>query len=65
MCPVRLDQSNERVNLNQVSARLGLDEGVEDFMSGFHFPIRYQSTVFHAALKNGADLYIADTHENN
>ncbi|MEE9358624.1 hypothetical protein [Candidatus Vondammii sp. HM_W22] len=53
------------MNLNQVSARLGLDEGVEDFMSSFHFPIRYQSTVFHAALKNGADLYIADTHENN
>lgn len=49
----------------QISAKLGFGEGVEDFMSGFHFPIRYQATVFHAALKNGADLYIADTHESN
>ncbi len=41
-------------------ARLGFGEEIDAFMEGFRFPDRYSADVFHAALKNGVDLYIAD-----
>ena len=42
-------------------ARLGFGSEIESFMAGFSFPDRYSANVFHAALKNGVDLYIEDT----
>ena len=45
----------------QYIARLGFGEDIEEFMRGFVFSSRYSPTVFHAALKNGVDLYIEDS----
>lgn len=46
-------------------ARLGFGEDIENFMDGFHFPVHYSATVFHAALKNGVDLYIEESRHAN
>ena len=51
------------VKRGQYVARLGFGEGIEPFMAQFHFATRYSPNVFHAALKNGVDLYIADTRD--
>ena len=45
----------------QYTARLGFGEEIEEFMREFRFSSRYSTTVFHAALKNGVDLYIEDS----
>jgi len=49
------------VKNQQYAARLGFGEDIEEFMREFQFASRYSATVFHAALKNGVDLYIEDS----
>ncbi len=49
------------VKKQQYIARLGFGENIDGFMSEFRFSSRYSSTVFHAALKSGSDLYIEDS----
>jgi len=50
----------QEVAKQRYTARLGFGDDIDAFMSGFRFPARYSANVFHAALKNGVDLYIAD-----
>ncbi len=50
----------QEVTKQRFAARLGFGDDIDVFMSGFRFPARYSANVFHAALKNGVDLYIAD-----
>jgi hypothetical protein len=40
--------------------RLGFGEADERFINGFSFPTAYSVDLFHGALKNSVDLYIAD-----
>ncbi len=47
----------------QFVGRFGFGQDVDDLIQDFRFPIKYESNVFHAALKNGVDLYIADTND--
>ncbi len=47
----------------QFVGRFGFGQDVEELIQKFRFPIKYESNVFHAALKNGVDLYIADTSD--
>jgi len=49
------------VKNQQYTARMGFGEEIEEFMGEFRFSSRYSPTVFHAALKNGVDLYIEDS----
>jgi eukaryotic-like serine/threonine-protein kinase len=41
--------------------RLSFGDADEDFVQGFSFPIAYSVDVFHGAMKNAVDVYIADT----
>jgi serine/threonine protein kinase len=45
----------------QFVGRFGFGEDIDELMDKFRFPAKYQPNVFHAAIKNGVDLYIADT----
>jgi serine/threonine protein kinase len=47
----------------RVQARLGFGNGVDAFLKGFEFPLTWHPDVFHAALKNGVDVYIANAGE--
>ena len=49
------------VKKQRYTARLGFGEDIEEFMREFCFSSRYSPSVFHAALKNGVDLYIEDS----
>jgi serine/threonine protein kinase len=44
-----------------MAGRLGFGDADEDFIQGFSFPTTYSVNVFHGALKNAVDVYIADT----
>ncbi len=44
-----------------MAGRLGFGDADEDFIQGFSFPTAYSVNVFHGALKNAVDVYIADT----
>ncbi|MDF1527822.1 MAG: HDOD domain-containing protein [Sedimenticola sp.] len=48
---------------NQIKAKLGFGNDIENFISKFHFQRQYSADVFHAALKNGVDLAISDAHD--
>ncbi|MCP3667934.1 MAG: HDOD domain-containing protein [Gammaproteobacteria bacterium] len=56
--------SLQDINRREYSAKLGFGADIDEFMSEFHFPVAYSANVFHAALKKGADLYIADTRDH-
>ncbi len=43
-----------------MAARLSFGEVEEAFIQGFSFPTAYSVDVFHGALKNAVDVYIAD-----
>ncbi len=43
--------------------RLSFGDADEDFVKHFRFPTTYSVDVFHGALKNAVDVYIADTTE--
>ncbi|MET0091772.1 MAG: HDOD domain-containing protein [Candidatus Thiodiazotropha sp.] len=45
----------------EMAGRLGFGEDSDAFVKNFHFPTSYQVDVFHGALKNAVDVYIADT----
>jgi serine/threonine protein kinase len=49
----------DRPGRNMV-AKLGFGADVERYLKEFRFSMTWQPDVFHAALKKGADLYIAD-----
>ncbi|MEJ2610335.1 MAG: HDOD domain-containing protein [Candidatus Thiodiazotropha sp.] len=44
----------------EMAGRLGFGESVDEFIKSFHFPTAYHVDVFHGALKNAVDVYIAD-----
>jgi eukaryotic-like serine/threonine-protein kinase len=44
----------------EMAGRLGFGESAEQFIKSFHFPSKYSVDVFHGALKNAVDVYIAD-----
>ncbi len=44
-----------------MSGRLGFGEADDRFLQGFSFSTDYSVDVFHGALKNAVDVYIADT----
>jgi HD-like signal output (HDOD) protein len=48
---------------NQFVGRLGFGQDIEELIEKFRFPAKYQPDIFHAALKNGVDLYIANTDD--
>ncbi|MGD9171402.1 MAG: HDOD domain-containing protein [Candidatus Thiodiazotropha sp.] len=45
----------------EMVGRLGFGSDVDDFIKLFHFPAAYEVDVFHGALKNAVDVYIADS----
>jgi hypothetical protein len=45
----------------QMVGRLGFGEASDVFIKQFKFPIKYHVDVFHGALKNAVDVYIANT----
>jgi serine/threonine protein kinase len=47
----------------RMAARLSFGDVDEDFTQGFSFPSAYSVDVFHGALKNAVDVYIADATE--
>jgi serine/threonine protein kinase len=47
----------------EMAGRLGFGNTVDEFVKLFHFPTEYSVDVFHGALKNAVDVYIADTTE--
>jgi serine/threonine protein kinase len=44
-----------------MSGRLGFGDADESFLQGFDFSTAYSVDVFHGALKNAVDVYIADS----
>lgn len=48
---------------NQFVGRLGFGEQADLFVSRFRFPCRYTVDVFHGAIKNNVDVYIANALE--
>ncbi|MCW8945810.1 MAG: HDOD domain-containing protein [Sedimenticola sp.] len=48
---------------NQIKAKLGFGNDIENFINRFHFPRQYSADVFHASLKNGVDLAISNAHD--
>jgi serine/threonine protein kinase len=48
----------------QIVARMGFGEDIETFKKGFRFPIAYSPDIFHVAMKNSVDIYIADSNED-
>lgn len=44
----------------EMAGRLGFGESAEQFIKAFHFSTKYRVDVFHGALKNAVDVYIAD-----
>ncbi|MES9991235.1 MAG: HDOD domain-containing protein [Candidatus Thiodiazotropha sp.] len=47
----------------EMVGRLGFGNSADEFVQLFHFPTAYSVDVFHGALKNAVDVYIADTTE--
>jgi len=52
-------------NRTNIGAKMGFGNNIDEFIQGFNFPARYSANVFHAALKNGVDLYIANTSDKH
>jgi serine/threonine protein kinase len=44
----------------EMVGRLGFGNNTDEFIKLFHFPTAYSVDVFHGALKNAVDVYIAD-----
>jgi serine/threonine protein kinase len=47
----------------EVMGRSGFGDDLEPFIKAFRFPMKYSVDVFHGALKNAVDVYIANTAE--
>ncbi len=39
-------------------AKMGFGSDIDKLIGNFHFPIAFSPNVFHAAIKNNADLYL-------
>ena len=50
-------------NTQEMKGRIGFGEDAEQFVESFRFPAKYSVDVFHGALKNAVDVYIANTKE--
>ena len=46
---------------HEMAGRIGFGEGAEEFVKRFRFPAKYSVDVFHGALKNAVDVYIANS----
>jgi serine/threonine protein kinase len=44
----------------EMAGRLGFGESVDEFTKAFRFSTKYSVDVFHGAMKNAVDVYIAD-----
>jgi len=44
-------------------AKMGFGGDIDNLIGKFHFPMAFSTNVFHAAIKNNADLYIEDASE--
>ncbi|MCG8016572.1 MAG: HDOD domain-containing protein [Candidatus Thiodiazotropha sp. 'RUGA'] len=44
----------------EMVGRLGFGDSADDFTKAFHFSTKYRVDVFHGAMKNAVDVYIAD-----
>ncbi|MET0001077.1 MAG: GAF domain-containing protein, partial [Candidatus Thiodiazotropha lotti] len=44
----------------EMVGRLGFGDSADDFTRAFHFSTKYRVDVFHGAMKNAVDVYIAD-----
>ncbi|MEJ2620870.1 MAG: HDOD domain-containing protein [Candidatus Thiodiazotropha sp.] len=44
----------------EMVGRLGFGDSVDEFVKAFHFSTKYSVDVFHGAMKNAVDVYIAD-----
>jgi serine/threonine protein kinase len=53
------------VNTRWMVARLGFGADIPVYTKKFRFPGQYSADVFHAALKNGVDIYIEDASDQN
>ncbi len=47
----------------QIVARMGFGEDIDAFIKRFHFPAAYSPDIFHVAMKNVVDIYIADSSD--
>jgi HD-like signal output (HDOD) protein len=45
----------------EMAGRIGFGDDAEQFVKHFRFPAKYNVDVFHGALKNAVDVYIANT----
>jgi len=50
-------------NMNQMVARLGFGTDTQAVVKNFCFTLHYSADVFHASLKKGVDVYIADASD--
>lgn len=48
---------------NEMAGRIGFGDDAEEFVKEFRFSAKYSVDVFHGALKNAVDVYIANTKE--
>jgi hypothetical protein len=48
---------------HEMAGRLGFGSNADDFVKNFRFSTEYSVDVFHGALKNAVDVYIANTGE--
>ena len=48
---------------HEMAGRIGFGDNAELFVKHFRFPAKYSVDVFHGALKNSVDVYIANTHD--
>lgn len=48
----------------EMVGKLGFGAEVDGFVKSFRFPLAWRPDVFHAALKNGVDIYIANTRDD-
>ncbi|MCG8487856.1 MAG: HDOD domain-containing protein [Chromatiales bacterium] len=44
----------------EMAGRLGFGDSADEFTKAFHFSTKYRVDVFHGAMKNAVDVYIAD-----
>ncbi|MEW8404149.1 MAG: HDOD domain-containing protein [Candidatus Thiodiazotropha taylori] len=47
----------------EMVGRLGFGDSADEFTKAFHFSTKYRVDVFHGAMKNAVDVYIADATE--
>lgn len=53
------------VKLNAMVARFGFGHEIDGVLERFRFPMGYTPDVFHAAMSQGVDIYIADVNADN